>query len=186
MLKEQLRLDYSERRSNISFESLSNLSLSIANQILKLPIWSFNYYHIFLPISEKKEIDTSFILSILQGKDKNIVLPKMSKDNSLMHYLLTDNTTIKKNKLNIPEPIDGLEVSPSTLEVIFMPLLAFDLVGHRVGYGKGMYDSFLKECNPDVIKIGLSLFEAENKIIDVREGDIAMDYCVTPSRVYKF
>ena len=100
MLKEQLRLDYSERRSNISFESLSNLSLSIANQILKLPIWSFNYYHIFLPISEKKEIDTSFILSILQGKDKNIALPKMGKDNSLVHYLLTDNTTIKKNKLN--------------------------------------------------------------------------------------
>ncbi|HIC31920.1 MAG TPA: 5-formyltetrahydrofolate cyclo-ligase, partial [Flavobacteriaceae bacterium] len=38
------------------------------------------------------------------------------------------------------------------------------------------------------LKIGLSFFEAEAEaeINDVFEGDIALDYCVTPDKVYKF
>lgn len=187
MLKEKLRLNYSNLRKKISPQELSDLSLRIANQLLELPIWSFDYYHLFLPIFEKKEIDTSFVLSILQGKDKNIALPKMSGDSSLVHYLLTDSTLIKKNEWNIPEPIDGLEVSPHKIDVVFIPLLAFDLMGNRVGYGKGFYDNFLKECRPGVIKIGLSFFEAEEEgITDTHKGDIPIDYCVTPNKIYEF
>ena len=186
MLKKELRLNYTQRRSKILAETLLNSSLNIANQLLELPIWSFAYYHIFLPISDKNEIDTSFILSILQGKDKNIVLPKMNKDNTLTNYLLTDSTIIKKNNWNIPEPVDGLEVPPEKIDVVFMPLLAFDTLGNRVGYGKGFYDNFLKQCRPEVIKIGLSLFDAEEKITDIHENDIPMDYCVTPEKIYEF
>jgi len=70
--------------------------------------------------------------------------------------------------------------------VVFIPLLAFDEEGHRVGYGKGFYDSFLAECKPETLKIGLSFFEAETKIEDVFDGDMALDYCVTPKQVYRF
>ena len=47
------------------------------------------------------------------------------------------------------------------IEVVFVPLVAFDETGNRVGYGKGFYDEFLKNCSKDTIKIGLSFFEAE-------------------------
>ena len=70
----------------------------------------------------------------------------------MTHYLLTDNTKIKKNKYNIPEPIDGIEVPDNKIEVVFVPLLAFDKKGHRVGYGKGFYDHFLSGCQPNTIK----------------------------------
>lgn len=186
MLKKQLRLDFTELRHKISFSDLSNYSLDIANNLLGIPIWHYSYYHIFLSITEKKELDTSSILSILQGKDKNIILPKMGLNNSLTHYLLTDNTVIKKNKWNVPEPIDGIEVPAKNIEVVFIPLLAFDLNGNRVGYGKGFYDVFLKECKPNVIKVGLSLFEAVEKITDVNDFDIPLDYCVTPTKTYSF
>jgi len=186
MLKKALRSDYIVRRLDISPEALSNYSISIANNLLKLPIWRFDYYHLFLPILEKREVDTYVILSILQGKDKNIVLPKIGKDNTLVNYLLTDSTAIRPNKWHIPEPVDGLEVSPSKIDVVFMPLLAFDTLGNRIGYGKGYYDNFLKECRPDVVKIGLSLFGPEAKISDLREDDVPMDYCVTPDKIYSF
>jgi 5-formyltetrahydrofolate cyclo-ligase len=70
--------------------------------------------------------------------------------------------------------------------VVFVPLLAFDTLGNRVGYGKGFYDQFLSECQPETIKIGLSFFEAENTITDVFEKDVRLDFCITPKKCYRF
>lgn len=72
------------------------------------------------------------------------------------------------------------------IDVVFVPLLAFDKTGHRVGYGKGFYDDFLAKCRPQTIKIGLSFFDAEDHIEDIYQGDIPLDYCITPNKIYKF
>ncbi len=186
MLKKDLRLRYKNRRKDLSNQQVDDCSLAIANQLLKLPIWDYSFYHLFLSITEQKEVDTSMILSILQGKDKNVVLPKMADNQQLVNYLLTDSSIIKKNHWNIPEPVDGIEIPPNKLDVVFMPLLAFDLKGNRVGYGKGFYDNLLKDCRPDLIKVGLSFFPAEDEISDSAPHDVPMDYCVTPERIYSF
>ena len=186
MLKKNLRLKFSSKRDSLSSSDISDLSISIANKLLEMPIWDFKYYHIFLSIEEKKEIDTSFLLSILQGKDKNIIISKMHGELELVHFLLTDNTLIKKNKWNVPEPVDGIEIQPTKIDVAFIPLLAFDNKGNRVGYGKGYYDKFLSECKNNVLKIGLSFFEASEEISDVLESDISLDFCVTPKKIYEF
>lgn len=186
MLKKDLRVRYSQLRNNISPQDLFNSSLSIANKLLELPIWSLDHYHIFLPIAKKNEIDTTFILSILQGKDKNIVLPKVDSKKKLKHFLLTDNTKLQESDWGVPEPLEGIEVLPEKIDVVFIPLLAFDMKGNRVGYGKGYYDRFLNECREDVLKIGLSLFETEEKISDIDEHDARLDYCVTPEKIYRF
>jgi 5-formyltetrahydrofolate cyclo-ligase len=151
-----------------------------------LPIWDGFFYHIYLSIPEKKEVDTSFLLTVLKGKDKNIVLPRVRSQRDLTHVLLTDTTVLKRSALGIPEPISGLEVKPSLLDVIFVPLLCFDLRGHRIGYGGGYYDRFLRECRPDTKKIGLSFFGPEAMISDVEQTDIPLDGCVTPEGYYAF
>lgn len=187
MLKAELRKKYKALRNDLSLEVIDSLSMDIANNLLKMPIWDASFYHIFLTIEEQKEVNTDYILNILSGKDKHIVLSKSDFESHLMtHYLLTDNTIIKKNKYNIPEPIDGIEISTTNIEVVFVPLLAFDKKGHRVGYGKGFYDTFLNACKPETIKIGLSFFEAEDAIEDVFESDVELNYCVTPKKIYRF
>ncbi|HEA20478.1 hypothetical protein LCGC14_1102400 [marine sediment metagenome] len=186
MIKKVLRALYKSRRKAISSDNLSDGSLAIANSLLKLPIWHLDYFHLFLPISHQTEIDTHFVLSMLQGRDKNVVIPKMVNGNDLKHYLLTDATKFRLNKWQIPEPIDGIELGVDTIEVVFIPLLAFDLKGNRVGYGKGFYDKFLSKCRKDVVKIGLSLFEAETIIDDISLDDVALDYCITPNTIYSF
>jgi 5-formyltetrahydrofolate cyclo-ligase len=186
MLKKDLRSQYSKLRANITSELLLHNSLCIANKLLELPIWSFDYYHIFLPILKKQEVDTTFILSILQGKDKHIVLPKVDTHGRLKHFLLTDNTRLQKNTWGVPEPNEGIEISPKKIDVVFVPLLAFDTKGHRVGYGKGYYDRFLGQCRKKTVKVGLSLFEPEQEITDISKTDIPLDHCVTPSHIYSF
>lgn len=187
MTKAELRKTYKTLRNNLSEHDIDTFSLSIANQLLKLPIWEHSFYHIFLSIEEQREVNTDYILNILSGKDKNILISKSDFNTGEMtHFLLTDNTIINKNKCNIPEPLDGIEVQNDKIDVVFIPLLAFDNQGNRVGYGKGFYDRFLANCNPVTIKIGLSFFKSENKITDVFYGDVKLEYCVTPTKIYKF
>lgn len=187
MDKKQLRAYYKKLRDFLSEDEKEQKSLAIANRLLTLDIWDKTYFHLFLTIQELNEINTEYILQILMGKDKEIVVSKtIFEGRRMTHFLLTENTKIKKSAFNIPEPISGIEVPSAKIDIVFVPLLAFDKKGNRVGYGKGFYDNFLNECKTDVIKIGLSFFEAEEEIDDVSELDIPLDFCVTPNEVYKF
>ncbi|WP_367772978.1 5-formyltetrahydrofolate cyclo-ligase [Flavobacterium sp. WC2421] len=185
--KKELRTKYKKLRQNLSEIEIEEMSLAIANRLLALPIWEKTYFHIFLSIVEHKEVDTELILHLLSGKDKEIIISKSDfTTREMTHFLLTDNTKIKKNEYNIPEPIDGIEVPSKKIDVVFIPLLAYDIKGNRVGYGKGFYDKFLSDCKLDVIKIGLSFFEPEELITDIFEGDVKLDYCVTPNSFHTF
>lgn len=187
MTKNELRKKYKALRSDLNTDQIEYLSLSMANKSLGLPIWNFSFYHLFLSITKQKEVNTEYLLNILQGKDKNVVISKSNFSNlSMTHYLLTDTTTIKKNKWHIPEPVGGINIATSQIDVVFVPLLAFDNKGNRVGYGKGFYDQFLNQCKQEVVKIGVSFFEAEEEITDTFEKDVRLNYCITPERLYQF
>lgn len=187
MTKAELRKKYKALRETLTAEQVKTLSEKIAFRSLNLPIWGKVYYHLFLPIEKQHEIETSFLLTIIAQKGKKAVVPKI-KDSSpaLAHILLNEHSILKKNRLGIPEPVGGTPVPVSKIEVVFVPLLAFDNVGNRVGYGKGFYDSFLQECGAKTIFVGLSFFEAENSIEDISPHDVPLRYCVTPQRVYDF
>jgi len=185
--KSDLRIKYKQFRASLSKDKLEYLSLDIANQCLNLHIWKASFYHIYLPITNQNEVNTEYLLNILAGKDKNIIVSKSDfKTLRLQHFLLTDATVFKTNKFGIPEPLNGIEINPAQIEVVFVPLLAYDLKGHRVGYGKGFYDRFLSQCQPQTIKVGLSFFQPELEIIPFDETDIKLDYCVTPQNILVF
>lgn len=186
MTKAEIRTLYKQKRQQLRPEEILHGSAQIANALLKLPIWEKQNFHVFLTISRLNEIDTEQILPILFGKEKNIIVSKVLNSNDLTHFLLTENTPITQNTWGIPEPISGQEIPPTAIDVVFVPLLAFDFQGNRLGYGKGFYDKFLRQCRPDVIKIGLSLFPAETQILPTTPGDVPLNYCVTPQKTYTF
>ena len=187
MNKKDLRSKYKALRNQLSEEEIEDKSLAIANRLLQLDIWEKTYFHLFLTIEEQKEVETEFILQILAGKDREIVVSKSNfETREMTNYLLTDNTKFQKNEYNIFEPIDGIEVPVAKLDVVFVPLLAYDKKGNRVGYGKGFYDALLSKCNDEVVKIGLSFFEPEDSIDDVSAADVRLDFCVTPFGISSF
>ena len=65
MLKKELRKAYKIKRQELNDEELAFKSLQIANQLVNMPIWEHVYYHLFLTITEQKEVQTEFILPIL-------------------------------------------------------------------------------------------------------------------------
>ncbi|MGY8945814.1 MAG: 5-formyltetrahydrofolate cyclo-ligase [Flavobacteriales bacterium] len=187
MNKKDLRQLYKNKRNSLDKSEVDNLSLDIANKCLTLDIWKNENYHVYFPIEKQNEIDSKLIIQIIQGKDKNVILPKINlKDNNMMNYLLTDSTLFKVNKSGISEPISGIEIKSDQLDVVFIPLLSFDKSGHRVGYGGGYYDKFLEKCSNNCIKIGLSFFDPVDRIEGIVLSDVKMNHCITPSKIYNF
>ena len=186
MDKKIFRKKYKAKREELLPDAIEEMSLAISNRALELPIWDGTYYHIFLTISEKKEVHTEFLLHILQGRDKSIVVSKTNfSKNEMEHFLLQENTRIKVSDYGIPEPVDGIEIPVEKLDVVFVPLLAFDVNGNRIGYEKGFYDGFLAQCDKDTIFVGLSFFEPETTIA-YSHLDIPLHFCITPKKIYTF
>ena len=180
-----LRSHYKKKRLSLTKQEVDHLSQRVCRQLDKLNIWELKHYHIFISISKYNELDTSSIINKLKSEQKIIIVPKIS-NNELVHIAINDETEFGLNEYGIKEPNDGNHFVIENLDIIFIPLLAFDIEGHRVGYGKGYYDRFLKLTNNSTLKIGLSFFNPINKILDIDDNDVKLDYCVTPKQVHKF
>ena len=180
-----LRSHYKKKRLSLTKQEVDDLSQSVCKQLDKLNIWKLKHYHIFISILKYNELDTSSIINKLKSEQKIIIVPKIS-NNELVHIAINDETEFGLNEFGIKEPNDGNHFIIENLDIIFIPLLAFDIEGHRVGYGKGYYDRFLKLTKNSTLKIGLSFFDPINKILDIDDNDVKLDYCVTPKQVHKF
>lgn len=187
MEKLELRKKYNKLRAELSKDEIDNFSFRILENLKSQDIWKKKYYHVFLTMKNKKEIDTSIIIDELWNNNKLISTSVSNfKNNTLENFRFTSNTEIEVNSWGIPEPVNAEAINDKEIDVVFVPLLAFDKKGYRVGYGKGFYDRFLANCREDVIKIGISFFGVEESIDDVHEADIKLDYCVTPSKTFVF
>ena len=187
--KVELRKIYREKRRALSVEEFHNLNKQLVAQVKQLDLSRLSTVHLFLPIQGNREPDTYAIAHWLRTAYPRIQLV-LSKSNtetySMQHVVWDEKTVLKANRWGIPEPENGAPVSPTAIDAVFVPLLADDQQGHRVGYGKGFYDRFLSECRSGTSKIGLSLFQAVTAITDVNEHDIVLDTCVTPHRIWWF
>ena len=99
---------------------------------------------------------------------------------------MVQSTDFANSDWGIPEPVGGLVIEPVKFDIILLPLLAFDLKGNRVGYGKGFYDRYLALCRPDCLKIGISLFDPVDLIDEVESHDIPLYIAICPAKLYDF
>lgn len=168
---------------------IKTLNTQLLGQCRQLDLSPYRLAHIFLPITEKKEVDTHAIVDLARVAYPGLqwVISRSDMANSTMlHFLWDAQTVLEKNAYGIPEPTGGQPVAPADLDVVFVPLLAFDTAGHRIGYGKGMYDRFLEQCRADVVTIGLSLFDPVTAISDIGAWDVPLSIVVTPDAIFHF
>jgi 5-formyltetrahydrofolate cyclo-ligase len=189
MRKEELRILYREKRASLSHRDVNRLQDLLLIKFQQLPLPFISVLHRFISAEGKNEINPEPLADWLSFSNPGMfqVVPKINPaTNELSHFIFDDETVLILNKWGIPEPENGREVNSDEIDMVLIPLLAFDQTGQRVGYGKGYYDRFLANCRPDCIKTGLSFFPAEDKITDTNTFDIAMDFCITPDKIYEF
>lgn len=189
MNKKEIRNIYKEKRSLLSSAEKDKLEDLMLIQFQKLDIEIPSQVMTYAPIEKFNEFDPQLITDycFFKNPQQSLFYPMVDvADGTMICVLVTDNTNFTKNEMGIDEPMDGLFTMQDEIDMVIIPLLAFDEQGHRVGYGKGFYDKFLKECRKDVIKIGFSFFDSVPAIEDANKLDVKLNYCITPDKIYHF
>lgn len=190
MDKKILRKEALEKRRALSAKDYWHLNDLLLEQIRRFNWSQINYLHLFLPIKEKKEVDTFEILSYFKHHfpQIKIIIPRCNFDSQTMEHVLFDyeHTVLVKSKYHIPEPLYGKIIKENLINAVLVPLLAFDQQGNRIGYGAGFYDRFLKKCRPETLKIGLSLFGPVSGLIETDAFDIKLTHCISADKTYIF
>ncbi|MDQ4121041.1 MAG: 5-formyltetrahydrofolate cyclo-ligase [Acidobacteriota bacterium] len=190
MKKAELRKIYLEKQKSLSQEERRDKS----EQVIQLLFDNFDfsdvrYLNCFITLEKNNELDTFEIFQKIWREFPRVTTcaPRINYEmNVLENVLASPITKYAPNKWGISEPEGNELIEPEKLDVVLVPLIAFDERGFRCGYGKGFYDKFLRKCRADCRKIGLSLFPPVEKIEDVEDWDVSLNACVTPEKVWRF
>jgi 5-formyltetrahydrofolate cyclo-ligase len=186
--KNELRQDYRQLRKQLSGDEVNDLSRKITTQ---LGTWlkgqeGLTHFHLFFPISKFKEVNTFYIQQLLEQQDKTLFTSQVNREENRLDTLqLPPEASFFLDEWGIPVPQESVRVTATKIQVVFVPLLAYDKSGHRLGFGKGFYDRFLASLEQPVLKVGLSFFAPE-EAVPVEPHDIPLDYCITPEQILKF
>ena len=186
MKKSEIRKVYLEKKESLTESEVHSLSEKIfANFLSKFDLKENQKVHCFLSIPEKGEVETKLFLNYFFENKIRVFVPKIVKG-KLVPVEITEETPLIENSWGIKEPAGSVDCGVKDYDFIITPLLYCDEFGNRVGYGKGFYDRFFSEINPRAVKIGVSFFPPTEKVEDVSEFDVRLDYLVTPTEVLSF
>lgn len=186
--KHQLRQTLRAQRKLLSKAEILTHSKKITETLLALPIIK-NCGSIALYFPNHHEVDTAFLIDHLHQLGKQCYLPALDI-NHLLFGKYEPGDPLHLNRYEIPEPIisDKTRSLPSQLDVVLMPLVAFDEEGNRLGMGGGYYDRTFAFQKASSLKkpflIGLAYQFQQVKQIPTNTQDVSLQMVVTEERVY--
>ncbi len=190
MDKKALRKVFLTRRGELTPLQVSGFSTRIADRLVaKFQFSNIRFLHHFISLDDGVEVDTRMLAARILAENSLIrrAVPRVNnKKRELEHLELLSDTEFEKSSWGIDEPVGGRIIPENEIDFVIVPLICFDQRGHRVGYGGGYYDQFLAKCRTDCLKVGVSFFEPVDEIADIHSGDVRLDYCVTPDRIFSF
>lgn len=149
------------------------------NRLLRMPVFA-KAKEFFTYLSHRGEVSIDDLLQRF-FREKKIIVPKL-KSRGICLYELHDPNQFTKEKFGIREPAVCMpQKAWHKIDVALIPGVAFDMTGHRIGFGGGHFDRFLKKMN--CATIGLAY---EFQIIDkvpTHQYDVPVDFIITEKRI---
>lgn len=189
MTKDQLRKVYLQKRLALTEAEFLQLNQQLHNNFFACVDLSFvKILHTFLPIDKQREVNTWPIIERVRREFPHIriSIPKINSETSVIESFYFEGLhQLENNTWGIPEPKQGIPTPVEKVDLVLVPLLAFDKQGNRVGYGRGFYDKFLAGCSEKCQKIGLSFFPPADAIDGIQPYDLPLTIVVTPQECLK-
>jgi 5-formyltetrahydrofolate cyclo-ligase len=193
-LKQQVRQRLLAQRCQLSVEEQSNVAELIAEQLFQTNHYQQSH-HIALYFAFAGEVSTLPILKRALHDHKSCYVPCLAEP-GLTFSMLNLNTAFVKNRFGILEPQDTvgsskITIAPEALDLVLVPLVAFDANGSRLGMGKGYYDvtfAFLKNRLSSRSKpklVGLAYEFQKVLRVPHNELDIKLDEVITERYRYQ-
>lgn len=181
--KAQLRNDMRQRRRALSKNQQHHAAHNLCRNLRRHPaLWRARHIACYLPFDG--EIDTSPVITELLRRKKKVYLPTL--DGKCLRFArYRHNSTMRRNRFNISEPrAHGEQLKPWALQLMMLPLVAFDTRGRRLGMGAGFYDRTLaftrylpKQRKPLLMGIAHQL--QQTRALEKEDWDIDLDWVVT-------
>lgn len=129
-----------------------------------------------LYVSKDDEVETHDLIQTCLSQGKTVVVPKVVKK-TIIFVEIKSLDDLEPGIFGLLEPISSDEFDLSKIELMIIPMVGFDSLKHRIGYGKGYYDSVLDKINCDFIGIAYACQQVENFICSAH--DIPMTKILT-------
>ncbi|MCH8493402.1 MAG: 5-formyltetrahydrofolate cyclo-ligase [Idiomarina sp.] len=193
LLRQQLRAKYRAARQALSAEQQQQASAAIAKHLTDMvsaaPVRCVAAY-----IANDGEPSLEATIQALWQRGITVALPVLHPvvPNQLLFLRYHANTEMVANKFNIPEPrIRCQDIIPlSAIDLVCMPLVAFDAHGNRLGMGGGFYDRTLAGCSmnryPNLQRVGIAHDCQYTEQLPVASWDVPIAQIVTPCRSWQF
>jgi len=188
-MKETIRRQMRQTRRALSTEQQQEAAICLWLEFRKSPLF-LNSKRLGIYLANDGEIDPSFLADNLLTLKRNLYLPCLDVlgINRLTFTSYARTTSLLPNKYGIPEPSRHKErqVKPVSLDLVLVPLVAFDDNGHRLGMGGGFYDrtfAFKKESKqlgPKLIGLAHECQRTDNLCSE--SWDISLDGVLTDQR----
>lgn len=138
--RKSLRLHFRAARRSLAPGRRHRLERDILAALERSPCWK-KARHVALYLPNDGEVDLTRLARLHEGK--KLYLPCLNPDHSLKFRRWRPRMPLRRNRLGIGEPA-GTRLCPiGELDLILMPLVAFDPSGNRLGMGGGFYDRSL-------------------------------------------
>lgn len=175
-MKNRIRKEKRELRNQLSLNQQKQYSHVIHE---RLAPFLENVNNIGIYASAKGEVDTWNMLN--GNEDRCYAIPKVIHEDMIFYRY--DKDQLQRSKFGIYEPSNQDIMNVDQLEVIVVPLVAFDEKRNRLGYGKGFYDRYLKDFKG--LSIGIAYECQKNDEIICESHDIPLDIIVSECYTYK-
>jgi 5-formyltetrahydrofolate cyclo-ligase len=181
--RKQLRAQLRRRRQSISQNDQTVASEALATLALSLPQWE-SAQKIALYAASDGEIDTTAIAQYCFTANVQVFLPIVGDDKQMVFAQWQQSDKLSKNHYGIAEPAPHSAQQPlSNMDIIFMPLVAWDKAGNRLGMGGGYYDRALANHSGRTL-IGLAHQMQEVAALPQQNWDVSLDMVITDREIY--
>ena len=186
-LKKTQRDEFFKIRKEINKKNLNSLNLQILSDLFNMHKFKdSNVISSFFSINN--EIPTDSLNEYLLSRNKKLAFPIIKKGNKILSFKeFKKNQKLIKGYYDILEPpSQNKDLIP---EIIFVPCLAFDKDGFRLGYGGGYYDrtfAYYKKLNHNFVAIGFAYDGQKTSHVYRDSFDYKLDYVLTEKHLYSY
>ncbi|WP_025902724.1 5-formyltetrahydrofolate cyclo-ligase [Tatumella sp. UCD-D_suzukii] len=188
--RQQIRAQIRRQRQALSPQQQQQAAQQVAERALSLPLLA-QARNVALFLSFDGELDTRPLISRLWQRGQQVYLPVLHpfSTGQLLFIRYLPDTPLNPNRYGIPEPSLNLtELAPlDTLDIILVPLVAFDARGQRLGMGGGFYDRTLQHWQQHgVLPAGLAHCCQQVPALPTEQWDIPLPVIITPEKVWQW